>query len=175
MLSTAKKNLNYLKSCLSNYLNNKSISYRQEDSIALDVFKSLNESTEVTPLMNNELNNMLQQKNIIQFALKALIIFSLIYFFIILPIKGASNIAIEKFNKNQLVKIISLDFIDNPLTFIRLAEYYIESGKMDRAKLYVEYADSLMAKASYPVEFKQRLEKIRKKLIATELLTTTKK
>jgi hypothetical protein len=118
---------------------------------------------------------MLQQKNIIQFALKTLIIFSLVFIFIILPIKNASKKAIEKFNKNQLVKIISLDFIDNPLTFIRLAEYYFESEKMDRVKLYVEYADSLMAKESYPVEFKQRLEKIRQKLIASELLTTTKK
>jgi hypothetical protein len=175
MLSTAKKNLNYLKFRLSNYLSEKSISYQQNDSITLNVFKSLNESTEVTPSTNSEFNNMLQQKNIIQFALKALIVFSSVYFFLIWPIQSASNKAIEKFNKNQLVKIISLDFIDNPLTFIRLAEYYIESGKMDRARLYVEYADSLMAKASYPVELKQRLEKIRKKLIANELLTTTKK
>jgi hypothetical protein len=175
MLSTAKNNLNYLKSRLSNFLNEKSTSYQQNDSIALNVFKSLNESTEVTPSMNSEFNNMLQKKNIIQFALKALIIFLLVYFFIILPIKSASNKAIEQFNKNQLVKIISLDFIDNPLTFIRLAEYYLESGKMDRVRLYVEYADSLMAKAIYPAEFKQRLEKIRKKLIDIELLTTTKK
>jgi hypothetical protein len=175
MLSTAKKNLNYLKSRLSNYLNAKSISYRQDDSIAINAFKSLNESVEVTPSKISEINKMSQQKNIIQFALKALIIFALVFFFIILPIKSASNKAIEKFNKNQLVKIISLDFIDNPLTFIRLAEYYFESGKMGHVKLYVEYADSLMAKASYPIELKQRLEKIRKKLIAAELLATTKK
>lgn len=175
MLSIAKKNLNHLKSRLSNYLNAKSISYQQDDSIAINVFKLLNESIEATSSKNSEINNMSNQKNIIQFALKALIIFALVFFFIILPIKSASNKAIEKFNKNQLVKIISLDFIDNPLTFIRLAEYYFESGKMDHVKLYVEYADSLMAKASYPIELKQRLEKIRKKLIATELLTTTKK
>jgi len=175
MLSTAKKNLNYLKSRLSNYLNEKSTKYQQEDSIAFNAFNSSTESTEVAPSKNSEINNMLQQKNIIQFVLKALIIFSLLYFFIISPIKSASIKAIETFNKNQLVKIISLDFIDNPLTFIRLAEYYFESGRMDRVKLYVEYADSLMAKASYPAELKQRLEKIRKKLIASELLTTTKK
>jgi hypothetical protein len=175
MLSIAKNNISYLKSRLSNYLNEVSISHQQNDSIALGVFKYLNESKEVTPSKNSEFNNMLQQKNIIQFTLKALIIFSLVFFFIIFPIKSTTNKAIEKFNKNQLVKIISLDFIDNPLTFIRLAEYYLESGKMDRVKLYLEYADSLMAKASYPVEFKQRLEKIRKKLIATELLSETKK
>ena len=174
MLSTAKKNLKYLKSSLINYLNSKSISYRQDDSIAINVLKSLNESTEATPSKTSEIKNMSQQKNIIQFALKAFIIFALVFFFIILPIKSASNKAIEKFNKNQLVKIISLDFIDNPLTFIRLAEYYFEAGKIDHVKLYVEYADSLMAKASYPIELKQRLEKIRKKLIAAELLATAK-
>lgn len=175
MLSIAKKNLNYLKSRFSNYLNVKSIGYRHNDSIATSVFKLLNESAEVTPSKNNGINNMSQQKNIIQFALKAVIIFSLIFFFVILPIKSASNKAIEKFNKNQLVKIISLDFIDNPLTFIRLAEHYFESGKLDHVRLYMEYADSLMAKAIYPAELKQRLEKIRKKLIAAELLATTKK
>ena len=175
MLFTAKKNLNYLKSRLSNYLKAKYISYRQDDSIAISVFKSLKESIEVAPSKNSEINNMTQQKNIIQFVLKSLIIFSLFFFFIIFPIKSAFIKAIDKLNKNKLVKIISLDFIDNPLTFIRLAEHYFESGKMDHVKLYVDYADSLMAKASYPVELKQRLEKIRKKLIAAELLKTTEK
>ena len=175
MLFTAKKNLNYLKSRLSNYLNEKSISYRQDDSIANSVFKYLNESVEVATSKNSEINYMTQQKNIIQFALKALIIFALISFFIILPIKSASVKAIDKFNKNQIVKIVSLDFIDNPLTFVRLAEHYFASGKMNHVKLYVEYADSLMSKASYPDELKQRLEEIRKKLIAAELLKTTEK
>jgi len=175
MLSTAKKNLKYLRSSLSNYLSEKFIVYRQHDSIAINVLKSLNESAEFPPPKNSEINNMSQQKNIIQFALKSFVIFLLIFFFIILPIKSASNKAIEKFNKNQLVKIISLDFINNPLTFIRLAEYYFESGKLDHVKLYVEYADSLMAKASYPAELKQRLEKVRKKLIAAELLAAPKK
>ncbi len=175
MLYTAKENLSYLKTRLSNFLNAKYVSYQRNDSIAFSVFKSLTESREVTTSKISEINNMSQQKNIIHFVLRALIIFLLIFFFIILPIKNAANKAIEKFNKNKLVKIISLDFIDNPLTFIRLAEHYYESGKMDHVKLYVEYADSLMAKSSYPIELKQRLEKIRKKLIATELLETTKK
>ena len=175
MLFTTKKNLSYIKLRLSNYVNAKLTNYQQYNSIAINAFKYLNEAFEVSPQKNSGPNIMMQQKNIIQFAFKALFIFLLIIFFIILPIKSASNKAIEKFNKNQLIKIISLDFIDNPLTFIRLAEHYFESGKLDHVKLYIDYADSLMAKASYPTELKKRLEKIRKKLFAAELLTTSKK
>lgn len=175
MLSIAKKNLIFLKSSLSNFLNSKLIKYKEDDSVAINIYNRLNEYTETTSSINREINNMFQQKNIVQFALKALIIFSLVFFFIVWPLKSATNKAIDKFNKNQLVKIISLDFIDNPLTFIRLAEYYFESGKLDHVTLYVEYADSLMAKASYPIELKLRLEKVRKKLIAAKLLGTSKK
>lgn len=175
MLSTVKKNLDYLKFRLGNFLNSKLIIYRNDETNVASVFNFLNEPEDDTTSINREAKNMSQQKNIIIFSLKAFVIFLLFFFFIILPIKTAFNKAVEKFNKNNLVKIISLDFIDNPLTFIRLAEHYYESGKMDRVKLYIEYADSLMAKANYPVELKQRLEKIRKKLMTSKPLEATEK
>ena len=80
MLSTVKKNLDYLKFRLGNFLNSKLIIYRNDETNVAGVFNFLNEPEDDTTSINREAKNMSQQKNIIIFSLKAFVVLKSQYY-----------------------------------------------------------------------------------------------
>ena len=108
-------------------------------------------------------------KSLILFISKTVALLILINFFLVNPIKQSLNTAIDGFNQNSLIKIIGLDFIRNPMTCIRLGNYYLDKGKLDQAELYLTYAEILITQYSYPKQlisdlnsFKERVNQARK-------------
>ena len=94
--------------------------------------------------------NMGFLKNIALFTAKTFCLLALLSWFLVSPIQGGITKAIDGFNQNVLVKIISYDMISNPLTFIRMAQYYIDKEKYEQAELCIEYAQTLMSAHPYP-------------------------
>lgn len=103
-------------------------------------------------------------KQFLIFLLKAICLIILINWLLINPIRNSIANATEAFNKNNLIKIISLDFISNPLTFIRMAEFYLEQQKYEQSALYTEYAKTLVTTHAYPKEINKRIENLEKQL-----------
>jgi hypothetical protein len=79
-------------------------------------------------------------KLLIIYVIKLSILFLFCFTFFIFPVLGLVKHGAESFNKNKYVSIIIIDFIDNPLTFLRLAEHYLDIGEYKLASLYIEYA-----------------------------------
>ena len=93
------------------------------------------------------------------------IIFFLILANLILikPLSSAISKSLESFDNNPLIKIISLDFISNPLTFIRMADYYLGKGDFKKADLYLQYAETLNSRyPSYPKEVSFKILELKK-------------
>ncbi|MBU3610990.1 hypothetical protein ICN32_10540 [Polynucleobacter wuianus] len=103
-------------------------------------------------------------KNLLFFAAKFLIIIILINLFLIAPIKNSLSRANDAFNQNVIIKIFAMDLISNPLTCIRIAEYYLERGKDDQARLFIEYGQILLVKYPYPKDLSARLQKLKESL-----------
>lgn len=105
-----------------------------------------------------ELNNidesahtMTVLKSIAIFFAKIFIFLFLANLIIVKPTSTAISKGLESFDNNPLIKIISLDFIGNPLTFIRMADYYLAKKDYKKASLYLQYAEILTARyPSYP-------------------------
>lgn len=101
---------------------------------------------------------------------KWLVVLFLINLFVVDPaIKGLTK-AINGVGDKATVKIVSLDLLSNPLSFIQLAAIAIENNKLDSANLYINYAEVLDARYNYPIfvkreiaDLKVKLEKVRAK------------
>ena len=95
---------------------------------------------------------------------KWLIILFLINLFVIDPIIKGVTKAINGASDKMVVKIISLDLLSNPLTFIQLAKNAIENNKIENAELYIRYAEVLDARYSYPPSLKKSIASINAKI-----------
>ena len=91
-------------------------------------------------------------KNILVFSVKIIIFLLLANFVLVNPLSNAISRALEGFDNNPLIKIISLDLIDNPLTFIRMSQYYISRNDPQKASLYLQYAEIIKSRYPYPKE-----------------------
>jgi hypothetical protein len=96
--------------------------------------------------------NMNPLKNILVFSVKIIIFLLLANFVLVNPLSNAISRALEGFDNNPLIKIISLDLIDNPLTFIRMSQYYISRNDPQKASLYLQYAEIIKSRYPYPKE-----------------------
>jgi hypothetical protein len=116
-----------------------------------------------------KVSSMSFSKSLFLFSSKTVALLILINFFLINPIKQSLNAAADGFNQNSLIKIIGLDLIRNPMTCIRLGNYYLDKGKLDQAELYLTYAEILITQYSYPKQlisdlnsFKERVNQAKK-------------
>jgi hypothetical protein len=100
-------------------------------------------------------------KALILFISKTVAFLVLANFFLINPIKQSLNNASEGFNQNPLIKIIGLDLIRNPITFIRMGNYYLDKGKLDQAELFIRYAEILKSQYPYPKELTNDLNALK--------------
>ena len=88
---------------------------------------------------------------------KWVIILFLINIFLIEPgVKGISRALNTLFDK-AIVKIVTLDFVSNPLTFCRLARLAIENNNLNNAELYMQYAEMLEARYQYPTSLRKEI------------------
>jgi hypothetical protein len=165
MLATAKKNLRFLK----RYLENSYLTL--EEKFAQQFFKGhdrlrIHEHHQKTinPSNLHREHTVTPTKQIFVFALKSILLITLINWLLISPIRNSISNATEAFNKNNLIKIISLDFISNPLTFVRMAEFYLGQQKYEQAALFTEYAKTLLATHTYPKEITRRIEALESQL-----------
>lgn len=95
---------------------------------------------------------------------KWLVVLFLINLFVVDPaIKGLTK-AINGIGDKATVKIASLDLLSNPLSFTQLAAIAIENNKLDSAALYIEYAEILEARYSYPGSLKKDIASLKAKL-----------
>lgn len=109
------------------------------------------------------LNKILPSKLAISLFKWILILF-LVNIFIINPLGKVASKAAASLYDNEIVKIASLDFISNPLTFIRLAKHAIEKNKLENASLYLDYAEVIGARYNYPPSVKNEIVALRAKL-----------
>lgn len=103
-------------------------------------------------------------KSLLFFALKLIVFLVLTNTLLVKPLSNVISKGLESFDNNPLIKIISLDFINNPLTFIRMSEYYLDKNDIKKAELYLQYADTIRARYSYPMEINNLLIELRKKI-----------
>jgi hypothetical protein len=103
-------------------------------------------------------------KGLFIFTLKLFIFLVLANVIIVKPLSNAISKGLEGFDNNPLVKIISLDFISNPLTFIRMSEYYLEKNDLKKARLYLQYAETIKSRYPYPMEINTQLIDLREKI-----------
>lgn len=103
-------------------------------------------------------------KNLLFFVLKLVIFLVLTNIILIKPLSNAISKGLEGFDNNPLIKIISLDFINNPLTFIRMSEYYLDKNDAKKAQLYLQYAETIKARYPYPIEINAQLLELRTKI-----------
>jgi hypothetical protein len=95
---------------------------------------------------------------------KWLVVLFLINLFVVDPaIKGLTK-AINGIGDKAIVKIIALDLISNPLTFIQLASNALENNKTENAHLYISYAEVLASRYNYPPSVRIQILKIKEKL-----------
>lgn len=76
---------------------------------------------------------------------------------VIKPLSNSISKGLEGFDNNPLIKIISLDAISNPLTFIRMSQYYLDKGDPKKAMLYLQYAKIIKARYPYPKEVNDQI------------------
>lgn len=160
MLRIVTNNIRFLKRYLFKKFSISRIA-TEDPSISIESVKMTQTSS------NKEIGdkNMSPAKSLAFFAAKFFIILILINLFFISPIKKSISSANEAFNKNVIIKIFAMDLISNPLTCIRIAEYYKNNGKDDQARLFIEYGQTLAARYSYPKELNQRLAKLKESLL----------
>jgi hypothetical protein len=103
-------------------------------------------------------------KSLLFFVLKLVIFLVLINIILIKPLSNTILKGLEGFDNNPLMKIISLDFINNPLTFIRMSEYYLDKNDVKKAHLYLQYAETIKARYPYPIEVNAQLLELRTKI-----------
>lgn len=103
-------------------------------------------------------------KSLLFFVLKLVIFLILTNIILIKPLSNAISKGLEGFDNNPLMKIISLDFINNPLTFIRMSEYYLDKNDVKKAQLYQQYAETIKARYPYPLEVNAQLSELRTKI-----------
>jgi hypothetical protein len=103
-------------------------------------------------------------KSLLFFVLKLVIFLVLTNIILIKPLSNAISKGLEGFDNNPLMKIISLDFINNPLTFIRMSEYYLDKNDVKKAQLYLQYAETIKARYPYPLEVNAQLLELRTKI-----------
>jgi hypothetical protein len=147
MLSNLKANLKFLRryfytlleqSFLRHLLFSKEVMQRDEPTSSRD--------TKMNPL-----------KNILIYCLKIFIFLILANILIIKPLSNGISKGLEGFDNNPLIKIISLDAISNPLTFIRMSQYYLDKGDAKKAILYLQYAKIIKARYPYPREVNDQI------------------
>lgn len=96
--------------------------------------------------------------------LKWTIVLFLINLFIINPaIKGLAR-SLGNLQDKAIVKIVSLDLISNPLTFVKLSALAIQSNNINNAELYLSYAEILSSRYSYPTSLKNNITELRNKI-----------
>jgi len=120
-----------------------------------------NTKSQKTTSKNQPMNPI---KSLLLFSLKLVIFLALTNIVLIKPLSNSISKGLENFDNNPLFKIISLDFISNPLTFIRMSEYYLEKNAIKKAELYLEYAEVIKARYPYPVEVNDQLLELRVKI-----------
>ena len=96
--------------------------------------------------------------------LKWLIILFLFNLFAVDPIVKGLSKSINELQDKAIVKIISLDLLSNPLSFIQMASLAIENNKLDNAELYLNYAEVLEARYNYPPRLKKQISELRAKI-----------
>lgn len=85
----------------------------------------------------------------------------LINLFVIDPIVNGLSKSINSFQEKAMVKIISLDLLSNPLTFVQMTSLAIENNKLENAELYLNYAEVLEARYNYPANLKKRIAELK--------------
>ena len=96
-------------------------------------------------------------KNLVFFILKVIIFLVLANTLLIKPLTNSISKGLDGFDNNPLIKIISLDLITNPLTFIRMTQYYIDKKDPQKALLYLKYAETIKARYPYPKEINEQI------------------
>ena len=119
--------------------------------------------------MEKSLKNMKAQqmhpiKIVALFSLKLVIFLALANIILVKPLSNGISKALESFDNNPLIKIVSLDFINNPLTFIRMSEYYLDKNDIKKSQLYLQYAETIKARYPYPQEINTQLLELRAKI-----------
>jgi hypothetical protein len=112
-------------------------------------------------LFHTQVKNMNPLKNLAIFSVKIFIFLLLANFLLVKPLSSAISKGLEGFDNNPLIKIISLDFISNPLTFIRMSHYYISKEDPQKAALYLQYAETIKSRYPYPKEINAQIEDLR--------------
>ena len=106
---------------------------------------------------------------IVTSLLKWTVVLFLINLFVIDPgIRGISK-AINNAADKRIFKIVSLDFITNPMTFCRLAEFAIDNKNYKNAELYLQYAEIIEVRYSYPPIIKSEIKRLRLQLKSLKL------
>jgi len=103
-------------------------------------------------------------KSLLFFVLKLVIFLVLTNIILIKPFSNAISKGLQGFDNNPLIKIISLDLINNPLTFIRMSEYYLDKNDTQKAQLYLQYAETIKARYPYPMDINTQLLELRSKI-----------
>lgn len=103
-------------------------------------------------------------KSLLFFSLKLAVFLVLTNIILVKPLSNSISKGLESFDNNPLMKIISLDFISNPLTFIRMSEYYLDKNDVKKAQLYLQYAETIKARYPYPQEINAQLLELRAKI-----------
>lgn len=129
-------------------------------SLRSEKFSGNEPNTNIQPTIVKD-QSMNPIKNLLFFALKLVIFLALTNIILVKPFSNAILQGLEGFDNNPLIKIISLDFINNPLTFIRMSEYYLEKNDVKKAGLYLQYAEAIKARHPYPVEINTQLLELR--------------
>ena len=149
MLNFLKKNAKFFRRYYTYNCSNKKFSQDEDKPTQKDMEKNIN-------LMNTV-------KLLFIFFTKLIILFTLANLIIIKPVSSVLSKSLESFDNNPLIKIISLDFIDNPLTFIRMADYYLAKGDFKKADLYLQYAETLNSRYPYyPKAVSHRIQELKK-------------
>ena len=103
-------------------------------------------------------------RNLLFFVLKLVIFLVLTNIILIKPLSNAISKGLEGFDNNPLMKIVSLDFINNPLTFIRMSEYYLDKNDIKKAQLYLQYAETIKTRYPYPIDINTQVLELRTKI-----------
>jgi len=103
-------------------------------------------------------------RNLLFFVLKLVIFLVLTNIILIKPLSNEISKGLEGFDNNPLMKIVSLDFINNPLTFIRMSEYYLDKNDIKKAQLYLQYAETIKTRYPYPIDINTQVLELRTKI-----------
>jgi len=93
---------------------------------------TLSKDYNMRKVLFNDLNKVLAKVFII-----------ILFFLIIMYLFNSARDGLKKIEKNIYFKIVILDFISKPITFIRLAEIYSIKKNYKECNLYLEYAKNM--------------------------------